>query len=185
MSLPIKIEFRLERDNALLMLIVDKDSIDLEAKVKEAEYFGLLKKTEFHITIIGSETGEVILNVLDELDGIQKIETKNKLREACESFFWQAFLLDEYYYVRKHYNKDSAINFNEPENEVRESIIQLVKIPRLSNFYERINSLFNQQFETPFPHVTLYTNSTRAEKKMRGIGIYSKKHFKSLETKKI
>jgi hypothetical protein len=64
-------------------------------------------------------------------------------------------------------------------------MIQLVAIAKLSLFYENLNILFNAKFETPLPHITLFSNSTKAEKKMRGIGIYSKKHFKTLESSRI
>ena len=48
-----------------------------------------------------------------------------------------------------------------------------------------VNQLLEKQFETPLPHITLYTTSTREDKKLRGIGIYSKKQFEELCPKRI
>lgn len=186
LPLPLKAEFRLKSGDALLMLgVVDKKFLNLEAKNKEAEYLKLNEKDEFHITIIGSNTGEIILKHIAELAEPEKSKLIEQLRELSESFNWQAFLVDEFYYLRKYYDKSRNTTSSSLKIEVRESIIQVVKIPGLSIFYKQLNALVNQKFDTPFPHLTLYTTSNHEDKKLRGIGIYSKKDFRSLMKKKI
>lgn len=182
LPLPVKTEFRLESGNALLMLVVpDKKFIALQAKPNEAEHLNLFEKDEFHITIIGSETGEIILKHIASLVEPEKSKLVEQLKELCETYNWQVFLLSEFYYIRKQYEKNNDIDLHSINIEIRESIIQLVKIPRLAFFYKKLNALVNQKFETPFPHLTLYTTSTNEDKKLRGIGIYSKKDFNALE----
>jgi hypothetical protein len=58
-------------------------------------------------------------------------------------------------------------------------------IEGLEDFYKKLNAILDTNFLTPLPHITLYTNSTRKEKKLRGIGIYSKEKFEELQPQKV
>lgn len=185
MSIPFSIEFKLEKGNAPLMLALDEKFLNLETKRKEAEDLGLNEKNEFHVTIIGNNSGKIILEHIDQLDESKKTMFIDELHNLCKSFNWEVYLLDEFYYIKKEYYQDTIGDLKGKIIEIRESVIQACKIPRLSVFYQQLNLLFKRKIKTPFPHITLCTNSTLEDKKLRGIGIDSKKLFKSLTPVKI
>jgi uncharacterized protein YggU (UPF0235/DUF167 family) len=61
----------------------------------------------------------------------------------------------------------------------------MIDVPDLVDYYRELNMLLNTKFETPIPHVTLYSGSTRPDKMLRGIGVYSKKDLEKMGAKKI
>lgn len=73
---------------------------------------------------------------------------------------WEITLENEFYYIEKEYLENE-------EKETRKSIIQKVKMSNLENFYNLLNNLLRSDFKIPFPHITLFTNSTRIDKKLR------------------
>ncbi len=131
----------------------------IEERVQEvAKAKGLSQKEEFHFTIIGHQTGEEILARVAENDGLFE-----KFRKLIEESQFQISLQDEYYFIEKEYE----------EGEVRKSVIQLASLEGLEDFYRQLNALFGTSFSVPFPHLTLFTTSTKPENNLRGIGIYS------------
>ncbi|MCX6745124.1 MAG: hypothetical protein NTX82_06390 [Candidatus Parcubacteria bacterium] len=175
LSVPIEAKFYPEK--ATLLLNIASDVVDLDIKKKEAEQLGLSPKKEFHLTIIGSDTGEEILHSFEGLNEEEKVSRMQKTRQLSESIEWKVVLKNEFFYIQKEYN--------ETVPEKRQSIIQLAEVAGLVEFYKKLNLLLGQQLEVPMPHITLYTTSTREEKKLRGIGIYSKQQFEELNPKKI
>jgi len=117
MNLPARVLFR--SDYCTAMLLIGNEYIDLSGKKSEAKRFGLLPKDEFHITIIGSETGEGILNYLDILERSEKNKIVENLQNLCESFPWKISLIDEYYYVKKYYNDNSDVGAKQFKIEKR------------------------------------------------------------------
>jgi hypothetical protein len=176
--LPVKLRFYPDKGSAVLLL--DKKNINFKAKKEAAEKLDLLPKEEFHFTIIGSDTGETILAQLANLPEPEKNITLEKIDELLQSFDWQTTITDDFYYLQKIYNEPEF-----PGEEKRRSIIQLAKIDQLEEFYIKLNSLLGTNFSTPLPHVTIYTNSNREDKKLRGIGLYSQKDFNDLKPEKI
>ena len=55
----------------------------------------------------------------------------------------------------------------------------------LNDFYKQLNILLKETFDEPLPHITLYTTSTREDKRLRGIGIYSQKQLEKLDPQQI
>lgn len=178
-------EIIFSHEKVTAILIIDKNTINLGTPSHTANQLGLIVKDEFHITIIGSETGKEILKSLLSLSDQERNEKINKIHELCESFNWEVALNDEFYYIQKKYNNPDPSNSEMEVMEERESIIQLAQITDLEEFYQKLNAFLNKQFEIPLPHVTLFTKSTRDDKMLRGIGIYSSTQFKELKPKKI
>ena len=180
--LPVKMETY--RDIVTALLVVDKAEIRKGAKKEEANKLWLLEKETFHFTIIWMATGAAILATTEW--STKKEETLDKVFELCNSFELKAQLKDDFYYIEKKYNDSDPNNPGDmlPE-ETRRSIIQTAEINGLDEFYKQLNNLLGEKFETPYPHITLYTNSTREDKKLRWIGIYSKKQFDELNPQKI
>jgi hypothetical protein len=176
--LPVELKFY--PDQATAVLVIDKKNINFAAKKEKAEKLGLLPKEEFHFTIIGSDTGEAILNQLANSSEAEKNKTLEQINKLLQSFDWKTTFTNDFYYLQKIYNEPEF-----PGEEKRRSIIQLAKIEQLEEFYIQLNLLLGTNFSTPLPHVTIYTHSNRQDKKLRGIGIYSQKDFDDLKPKKI
>lgn len=176
--LPVELKFYPDKGSAVLL--IDKRNINFAAKREGAEKLGLLPKEEFHFTIIGSDTGEAILSQLANLSETEKNNTLEQINKLLQSFDWKATFTNDFYYFQKIYNEPEF-----PGEEKRRSIIQLAKIEQLEEFYHKLNLLLGSNFSTPLPHVTIYTNSNREDKKHRGIGLYSQKDFDDLKPERI
>lgn len=174
MIYPIQME--LYPDIATILLWFKKETINTNIKKDIAKKLGLLEKEEIHVTIIGSNTGKEILESLSGFNQKQKDEIWNKIVEIGKSFDWRITLKNEFFYIKKHYDSPK---------ETRQSIIQIIWIDQLDKFYKKLNILLLTQFKIPFPHITLYTNSTIEATKFRGIGTYSKEQFDELMPQKI
>lgn len=181
---PIEINF--DTETSTLILSIEKNAVDLESKKNYATRYDLSRKNEFHLTVIGRDTGEKILKLLELLGEDEKIRILNQIQKTYELFEWKFTLKQEFYYLEKIY--DDVIDLEDLgtiKPEKRKSIIQVAEIEDLSRFYKKLNLLLDTKFKIPFPHVTLYTTSTLEEKRLRGIGIYSKSQFEELKPKKI
>ncbi|MFB6246904.1 MAG: hypothetical protein ABEI74_04925 [Candidatus Pacearchaeota archaeon] len=152
-------------------------------KVKDfAKDKGLLKKDEFHITLIPRAVIEKIHGFISGLSEEKRNEYLDKIGSFLKKFDWNFSVRPEIYYVSKNYEEKLDESGN-PEK--RESIIQLVDLPDLVGFYEELGNSLSVDFEMPLPHVTLFANSTIEDNKLRGIGIDSWEHFWSLNPVRI
>lgn len=158
---------------------VNKKELDIESRLYLAEKYNLLNKTDFHFTIIWSATGKEIIKLISNLSEKEKKGMINKIERLCESTSCIIELKSEFYYLAKYYYKEWL------PDEKRESIIQIASIKELDKFYSELNNILNTKFELPIPHLTLFTNSTREDKKLRWIWIYSESQFVSLNPEKI
>lgn len=163
-------------DNCNTLLSVKKDFINLETKKIIAEELGLLKKDEFHLTIIWSKTWDRIMEFLSNLSQYKAKNIIHQIKHILFNIQWKILLNNEFYYIKKNYKENW---------EIRESIIQTAEIENLSQFYEEINKILDLQFDVPFSHVTLFTNSNNNDKKLRGIWIYSFEDFQKMEPIKL
>src|SRR3989344_8516872 len=167
------------KEKVTLLLAVNVEESAFHDVEKAAKQKRLLKKEEFHITIIGKETGETIIEKIKNTSPAKQEDILSKSQEASGSFNWDYSFQKKYYFISKKYVEPGQ------EKEERQSIIQLVTLPYLVPFYKRLNQFLGTNFDIPFPHITLFTNSTREDKKLRGIGLYSEKEFHALNPIKI
>ena len=168
---------------ASCILPTDEKQIDREKHRKEAETHNLLEKKEFHFTVIGFDTGEEILAALEQMSEDNKQAALEQIKALCENFDWKISLKDEYYYIEQHYETDP--NDPKSQEETRKSLIQIATIEKLDEFYQQLNLIVGKNLLVPFPHVTLFTNSTLEKNQLRGIGIYSEKQFRKMQPQKI
>lgn len=145
-----------------------------------AEQEGLLRKDEFHITIIGRETGERIKRKLLELPLDQQESLLLEIEKRLRTVDWDFALCDEFYTISKTYHGTAQHG-----EETRKTLIQAADVPRLEQFYTDLNVLLGTDFKTPYPHITLYSMSTRSDRVFRGIGIYSRDEFNALDPQEI
>jgi len=179
----IEVEFNKEEGTFLLEI---KDPITTpENVVRQAEARGLSKKETYHITIIGSDTAEHILEILDSVSEEKRKDLLSRLEKLIQDARWGYSTKPEFFYISKEYNDPDPENPDTTIPEKRESIIQLINLSGLEKFYSELNKIFDEKIEVPFAHITLYTISTRDDKRTRGIGIYSRKEFEDLEPQKI
>ena len=184
-SKKVPVEVAFSSESATLILNIDSQIPNLGIKRKEAEQLGLLEKNEFHLTVIGYDTGDEILSAISDLSEKEKEEKINEISKLSESIEWEAVLKNDFYYICKDYNYPDE---DDPEVEIsekRESIVQIAEINGMDEFYQKLNLLLDKQFKVPLSHITLYTNSDREDRKLTGIGIYSEEQFEELDPKKI
>lgn len=172
--------FNFNRDNATLLLDVVPESVSFESLREIAVKEGLSQKTEFHITLIGRETGEIIVEKLSGLPPEERDILLLRIEDLAKSFTWSHTFSSEYYLISKEYEGKDGEGV-----ETRKSIIQTLLLPDLEAFYSQLNHLLGTAFNIPFPHITLFTTSTNEETKLRGIGIYSEEQLKTLNPVKI
>ncbi len=181
--IPIIINFNPEK--ITLLLDIDNRFPNMEAKRVQAEEFKLNSKSEFHLTIIGSNTWEKIKKSISLLEKSEREKILNKIYVLSESIKWNITLQNNFFYIEKEYAEEDPNNQGSLIYEKRKSIIQMAEINGLKNFYRQLNVLLWEWFDEPLPHITLYTTSTRENKRLRGIGIYSQKQLEELSPQKI
>ncbi|MDD2566336.1 MAG: hypothetical protein PHZ26_04585 [Candidatus Gracilibacteria bacterium] len=183
MEITSKSEFYQEISTLLLNIesvVSSPENIQYEAKK-----YGLLSKNEFHSTIIGSEIGVKILAHIEHLSIEEKDNIFGQIKTLNNSINWGVTLQNEFYFIQKTYNYLVPGSNGETIPEIRKSIIQIIEIKELIEFYKELNTLLDTDFEIPFPHITLFTTSNNENNKLRGIGIYSKEQFEELNPKRI
>jgi RNase H-fold protein (predicted Holliday junction resolvase) len=181
--LSVKAVFYPEKITALLHL--EGQKINTDTKKEIAKTLNLIKKEEFHLTVIGTDTGKKIQKALEDLEETDKNKIIDHIQQLHETFNWTVRLQDEFYCIEKTY-KSSHNDDNDPQQaETRKSIIQMAEIEEINLFYQQLNDVMKTDFHIPLPHITLYTTSTSEDKISRGIGIYSKEQFENLNPQKI
>ena len=167
------LNFNKENINLLLSLTPSNSVPEMVLSIVNRE--NLTQKNEFHSTIIGRETGDLIVSMLNNLSTEERSAIISKIEKLSNEFTWTYTPKEEYLFILKVYGPD----------DTRKSIIQIINLPDLQPFYTKLNELLGTCFAIPFPHITLFTTSTREDKKLRGIGIYSEEDLISLNPIKI
>lgn len=157
-----KLIFNDERRTVLLR--VDGPGIQEESIREVASREGLSEKADFHITIIGFETGLKI--------GQGDFE---RIKGLAKGLDWNFAPTNEIFLVSKEY----------PEGETRQSILQKVTLPSLKPLYSAMAADLKIVADVPFPHITLFAGSSVNENRLRGIGVYSEAQFRALSPLRI
>lgn len=151
-------------------LTLDIENVFIPQSLQEAAlWYNLLKKNEFHVTIIGTRTSEQIQEYLNQLNIASKKVFIMLLKKLFHRYTFNVTLENDIFYINKSY-----------KDEERFSFIKIVKVDQLESFYRELNQLLWLEFSIPFPHITLFTNSTNPEKKWRWIWRYSQKEFEDM-----
>lgn len=168
------------KETTTILLHAEPEVASFEEVRSVAQKEGLTQKEEFHITIIGRETGEAIAKIVSSKTPEEGSELLRQIEDLSKRYAWSNHYLPDYYFIRKDYNEEGAENV-----ETRKSIIQTVSLPDLEAFYRELNALLGTDFSIPFPHVTLFAASTNEENNVRGIGLYSEKQLQALQPVRI
>jgi hypothetical protein len=180
---PDKLNF--DSKKATIIFNIDKALLAFDQLRKTAENKGLVEKDKMHFTIIGSDTGEAILNKIKEMPVEEGQRLLQQIQKLAQEFSWDLLSQQDFFYLKKDYNDPDPSDPSKTIPETRESIIQMLWLKDLQPFYEKLSVLTGIDFKLPLPHVTLFTNSTRPDKKQRGIGIYSQSQFEELNPERV
>lgn len=153
-----------------LLLNVDKNQLDLNYLQKMAAQNGFDEKKEFHITVIGFKNGEEIKKVLQTFSKEDQENIIYQIKSLANNMDWGFELSPEKYHISK---------------EKRESYIQMVNMPDVKNFYNKLNEILGTHLEAQPSHITLYTRGDDRERAKMGIGINSEKELAQLNPKPI
>jgi hypothetical protein len=119
---------------------------------------GFQQKQEHHITLVGADT-VARLNL-----------TPQQLPELMEGLTLGRCLFGkELFHLAKPKNFDGQVFF-------RRSLVSLVLLSEVDNFFEQLSKRLGQTIAIPFPHVTLYTQGD-TDLPFQGIGIESANDF--------
>ncbi len=91
---------------------------------------------------------------------------------------WDYIFKDEYYRIGKEYTQETG-------TEARESLIQMIEMPRIERPYQYLVNTVNKDLPVQMPHITLMARSTNTEKITRGIGVYSRSEFLKMKPERI
>jgi hypothetical protein len=110
-------------------------------------------KSELHITVISKDSANLLLNYMTSHP-----EDKDEIQELILVTDWSYHKLNKFYYVE--------------EEPGVETIIQMVDVPALTNFFKDLSKQVGQGFILPPTHVTLYTRGTE-----KGISLPNRELF--------
>jgi len=142
-------------------LIINVDMHEFGIKTKPIEYSGseFIPKREAHITVLGSEAGSHLHQLF-----MSNSHTEQQVRQAFESTDWSYTKTGDLRHIVRENTESTGMNMPE------ESIIMLVEMEGMSEFYAQLKTLgvIDNDHPVPPPHVTLYTRNCDL-----GIGIRS------------
>jgi len=156
-----------------LILVIPDTLPDLLKHADKANKLWLQAKSEFHFTILGSKTKKEILAHKQGLSTDEISRLFADIEALAREFTWEVTMKDEYCLLQQDYHDDGI-------PETRTTIIQMADIPTLPAFYDRLASLTWMPFELPHTHITIYSGSTRPDKMLRGIGVYTRAQFEGV-----
>jgi hypothetical protein len=149
-------------------LVINVDKQVFGIKPDPLEYDGkiFLPKQEAHITVFGSEIGTELLRQF-----VQNPEIEHRVQHAFESTDWTFTTTSELRHLVRTRATANA------EDCIEETIIRLVKMQGMNDFYRKLKQLclIAKDHPVPPPHVTLYTRNID-----RGIGVDSEAQLAQL-----
>ncbi|MFA6437555.1 MAG: hypothetical protein WC242_00135 [Candidatus Paceibacterota bacterium] len=176
--IPDSINFDNNRNT--LLIGINRDMIDFGILSELANENGLEVKDKFHITVLGFKNGSEIKKVLKALPEEEKQSILLQIKSLASSTDWSFVLEPKRYHISKEYTTPDPRDKSVELKERRESYIQMVHLPGMRIFYEKLNTILGTNLEAPPAHITLYTGGNDREKSKMGIGINSQEEFLKL-----
>jgi hypothetical protein len=157
-----------DTEKGTLLLSVLSSDIDFpEVLRKYAESYGLKEKDEPHITIFGFDVGKRILDRIEKSSGNAGESIVDNIHSIINDTDWTFTLKNEAYRISKTFTRSDG------EDEMRESIIQMIDIEAIKEFLDKINALLSVHLSIPPLHITLFSKSSNEENMLAGIGVSS------------
>ena len=154
-------------------LIIDVDKHEFGIKAEPIEYSGstFIPKQEAHITVLGTELGSRLHQLF-----ISNSHIEQQVRQAFESTDWSYTKTGDLRHIARENTELAGMNMTE------ESIIMLVEMEGMAEFYAQLKTLgvIDNDHPVPPPHVTLYTRNCDP-----GIGIHSDVELSKLSRERV
>jgi hypothetical protein len=151
---PMGTDFKPEE--GFLVVRIDLEGYGLPSYDVRYQGKGFRPKDEMHITIVSRQAAETVQAHLERQPGDLK-----RMEDLIHDTDWSYRKLDRFYYV-----------IEEPGQE---TIIQMVEVPSLEEFYQRLGEILGRSLDVPPSHVTLFTHGTS-----KGIGLPTRQVFDEL-----
>lgn len=168
-----------------LLLDLDNNAVDLDKLKELAEKNGFEPKTEFHITVLGFKNGSEVKKALKALPEPERQNAIEQIKSIVDSTDWNFTFEDQRFHLSKEYITQNPKNKGEELKEKRESYIQMINLPGMEIFYDKLNAILGTNLEAPPAHITLYTSGDDKEKSKMGIGINTDEEFLKLDPRPI
>ena len=154
-----------------LIINVDKHEFGINAEPIEYSGSAFIPKREAHITVLGSELGSRLHQLI-----ISNSHIEQQVRQAFESTDWSYTKTGNLRHIARENTELAGMNMTE------ESIIMLVEMEGMAEFYAQLKILgvIDNDHPVPPPHVTLYTRNCDL-----GIGIHSDVELSKLSREQI
>lgn len=168
----------IDEENLYFSIILENDDTGKTVE-PEALKSGFRRQDKRHITILSGSTKQLLKDILNKLSLEERKNILEKIKNLLNNLEWQ-FKPKEIYRIRKTGYID-----NPTISENRESYINMVEMPDMEIFYQKLNSLLKSNLPTQLSHITLFTKGERENPKHYGIPVSSIEEFNSMEPKKI
>jgi len=174
-------------ENGCVLLDIAPDIFASERDVLEnvALEYGLTRKNDLHITVVGYQNGQRIMSILNKKSDAEKAVLSQEIHDLVVATDWSFSLLpkDVYRVERGYTYKDPETR--EPKKEHRIAIVQAVSVPAIVSFYERINAILGTELVPQPMHVSLYAGGSDPERSKKGIAVNSTEEFFALRPAQI
>ncbi len=160
-----------------LLIGIDKGAVDLSGIQEMADKNGFTQKGEFHITVLGFKNGREVKKALNALPESERQSALEQIKALVEETDFSFVLEPQRYHIEKEYISPDPKNKGAELRERRESYIQMVSLPGMKIFYDKLNAILGTDLEAPPAHMTLYTGGDDKEKSKMGIGINTQDEF--------
>lgn len=159
-------------------LFIEKPNIPKRI-VAEAEQRGLFEKPECHISLVVEKSAMHIIDALKQMQIQNQEQVKNEIIDLFNQLDFTYELTDVYSLQEKTYSREELNERGLQDEPVhtRRSIIQMVNMPDIEIFFNKVSQLLNTNIDMPLSHITIFAWSDYDKKKNRGIGISSQKDF--------
>jgi hypothetical protein len=148
-----------------------------EAVLARAKKEGLVKKSECHLTILSFQNGKKLLQ--------QDRVSLEEIFALATSFDWSYSPLPQYALLERTIPEFVLNGQVQTPRHTRRSIVQFLDVPSLTMFMQMLSVKTGISFDTPLPHVTLFTWSDYEPEMESGIALNSEADFKKYVQEKI
>jgi hypothetical protein len=162
-----------EESLTLLLPVMHKNISLLSEKQITVRGQSFLPKSEFHITIIGRDLGQKIKEKISH-----DHEKKDLFLQYISETDWCYEVTNDIYLFEKE--KEVSGNDQKKKSIHTESIVQMVKVPSLESFYQKIELMTGISIPPRPVHITLYTHGDP-----EGIGVNNQIEFNEVYKAKI
>jgi hypothetical protein len=156
---PARISF--DEDDGYLFVKIDLDEYGyLKTRVKYQDSV-LEPKDELHITVISQDGAQRLANFMQE-----NREGREKVKSLVEGTDWSFRKQDHFFWIQ--------------EEEGVETVIQMVEVPGMVDFFRSLSEITGLDLKPPPAHVTLFMRGTE-----KGIGLSNRDVFEQITKIKI